>query len=880
MTSGNARMLDDDDSTDSERERLAKKARVFREEFLSRNKPAPIDWSKLEALIAGKWYALVGALVVTVGVALFVQFAVKQGWLAQIPGSVRCLLGAALGFALIGAGEWARRRLNDWASVGLTAGGLGAVYVSAYASYSLYKLLDPGTTLLLLAGVAAIGVTISALTSLSAVAVVSLAGAYLAPIIASSGREGHVYVPAYWLALLTVGQVLAIKKGGNFVLCRWLTSLATLGFGFGWSMEFAKDSPWIGASFLAAAWLGVHAELWFTASRADTRNLPEPYERDINELENAEPLHVFRTLRLRSVSSLSFTAWAVLLTLHLATESGVMPRSAAPGVGCIATLVLAGFVVGTHRLLNTQPTSRREVLAAALMCASGSLLVAAVAIALSGFAQAMTLCAVGLGALAASRLLRARVLDLYALLVLTVAAFRIVLFDSWQAEPAAPAVELLGFHLTSWSASVAGVGVAWLAYAAAQIAAEHPSDTPEGRAPDSLRIGSYLRLDPREWRMIANFALTLGILLLGVSLLHQRAEQPALSAAAVTTALATFIASRWRMSFAIAIFAAMLLVPAGIMTLLVDWFDADSLFHSKSRPGETILGLALNFKMLCGWYYAGVALLIAWLLTDEWHLGRALARIISLAGVAMLLLALSHTRSETSSLCFVWLALSAALALTSRHVRGMALSVSATGVWIVVLFAWSGRFLFNEWTDAPNALLLYPGLWIGLALAGAVMLIAFSAARRLAPRLRRHALVASWTACTLLVLLSTSLEIARTAGLLAIDQTSRGAAVSVWWGVFAIGLLAIGFWRHESSTRRAGLALLALGVAKALIFDLASVSPGWRSVSVVVLGLFMVGVGVIYAQISRRFANQQPEADPASDRAADNADAASPQPQS
>lgn len=858
MTSGNARVLGDDDSTDSERERLAKKARVFRDEFLSRNKPAPIDWSKIEALIAGKWYALVGALVVTVGVALFVQFAVKQGWLAQIPGSVRCLLGATLGFFLIGAGEWARRRLNDWASVGLTAGGLGAVYVSAYASYSLYKLLDPGTTLLLLAGVAALGVTISALTSLSAVAVVSLAGAYVAPIIASSGREGHVYIPAYWLALLTVGQVLAIKKGGNFVLCRWLTSLATLGFGFGWCMEFAKDSPWIGASFLAAAWLGVHAELWFTAFRSDTRNLPEPYERDINELENAEPLHVFRTLRLRSVSSLSFTAWAVLLTLHLATESGVMPRSAAPGVGCIATLVLAGFVVGTHRLLNTQPSSRRQVLAAALMCASGSLLVAAVAIALSGFAQAMTLCAVGLGALAASRLLRARVLDLYALAVLAVAAFRIVFFDSWQTEPAAPAVELLGFHLTSWSASVAGVAVAWLAYAAAQIAAEHPLDTPEGRAPDSLRIGSYLRLDPREWRMIANLALTLGILLLGVSLLHQRAEQPALSVAAVTTALVTFIASRWRMSFAIAAFAAMLLVPAGFMTLVVDWFEADNLFRVRSGTGQSILGLVLNFKMLCGLYFAFTALLIAWLFTDERHLGRMLARVVSLAGAAMLLLAVSHTRSETSSLCFVWLALAAALALASRHVRGMALSVAATGVGIVVLLAWSGRFVFNEWTDAPNAVLLYPGLWIGLALAGLVILIAFSATRRVAPPLRRRTLLASSTASALLVLISTSLEIARTAGLLAIDQTSRGAAVSVWWGVFAIGLLVLGFWRDESFTRRAGLALLALGVAKALIFDLASVSPGWRSVSVVVLGLFMVGVGVVYAQVSRRLAAAEP----------------------
>lgn len=392
--------------------------------------PDAIDWSRLENLIAGRWYALLGALVVTIGVALFVQFAVKQGWLAQLSVSARCMLGAALGFVLIGAGEWARRKLNDWASVGLTAGGLGAVYVSAYAAYALYKLLDPGTALLLLAGVAGLGIAISALTSLSAVAIVSLTGAYLAPIIASSGREGHVYVPAYWIALLIVGLVLSVRKGGNFAFCRGLTSLATLGFGFAWCMEFAKDSPWIGSSFLAAAWLAVHAELWYTAARADRANLPEPYERDLNELEHAEPLHIFQSMRLRSLATLSYSGWAVLLGLHLATESGAMLRSAAPGVGCAATLVLAGLIVGTHRVLNLRPVSRREILAATLMCIAGTLLIATIAIAFSGFALALTLCAVGLGALAASRLLRARVLDLYGMLVLAFATLRIVLFDS------------------------------------------------------------------------------------------------------------------------------------------------------------------------------------------------------------------------------------------------------------------------------------------------------------------------------------------------------------------------------------------------------------------------------------------------------------------
>ncbi len=819
-------------------------------------KPDSVDWARLESLIAGRWYALVGALVVTIGVALFVQFAVKQGWLAQISVSARCMLGAALGFVLIAAGEWARRKVNDWASVGLTAGGLGAVYVSAYAAYALYRLLDPATALLLLAGVAGLGIAISALTSLSAVALVSLTGAYLAPIIASSGREGHVYVPAYWVALLTVGLVLSVRKGGNFVFCRALTTLATLGFGFGWCMEFAKDSPWIGAAFLGVAWVGVHAEMWYTAARADRQGSPEPYERDLSTLNEAEPLAIFRTMRLRSLASLTYTAWAVLLGLHVATESGALARSAAPGFGFAATLVLAGLIVGTHRVLNLRPVSRREVLAATLMCMSGTLLIATVAIALSGFAQAMTLCAVGLGALVASRLLRVRVLDLYGMLVLAFATLRIVLFDSWQLPSNAPAIELLGFHLTSWSASTAGVAVAWLAYAAAQIVLERVRPEDEGGMPVEFRLGSFIRLDRPEWRMIANFTLSLGILLLGVSLLHERAEQFALAAAAVTTALALALASHWRKSLPIAAFGGMLLMPAAVMTLLVDWYGWS--VTSGSTP-DAAVGLVLSFKMLCGWYYGLAAILIAWIYADQWGIARWFTRAIGLSGAAMLVLAVSHAQSETSSLCFAWIALCGVFTFASRHSRGLAFGAASPALWLFVMMAWIVSFVFNRWTDAPNAVLLYPGLWIGLGLAALCRFIAFSALVRREKLTPTRLLQTSWALCVLIVLVSTSLEVARTAGLLAVDPASRGAAVSVWWGVFAIGLLVIGFRRMDAHTRRAGLALLALGVAKALIFDLASVSPGWRSVSVVVLGLFMVGVGVVYAQISRRLAAAGPE---------------------
>ena len=101
-----------------------------------------------------------------------------------------------------------------------------------------------------------------------------------------------------------------------------------------------------------------------------------------------------------------------------------------------------------------------------------------------------------------------------------------------------------------------------------------------------------------------------------------------------------------------------------------------------------------------------------------------------------------------------------------------------------------------------------------------------------------------------LALWATSLEAGRIAELFTTQEMSRRAAVSIWWGVFAIGLIGAGFWRNIPLVRHAGLGLLAVATSKAVIFDLADVPAGWRAVSFLALGLMMLAVGLVYAKAS------------------------------
>jgi uncharacterized membrane protein len=94
-----------------------------------------------------------------------------------------------------------------------------------------------------------------------------------------------------------------------------------------------------------------------------------------------------------------------------------------------------------------------------------------------------------------------------------------------------------------------------------------------------------------------------------------------------------------------------------------------------------------------------------------------------------------------------------------------------------------------------------------------------------------------------------------------LDPRARRAAMSMWWGAFAIGLISVGFWRRASAVRYTGLALIGIAVVKALVFDMIGVTPVWRVVSVIGLGLLLLLVAGAYAKLSSRLSLRSPRRD-------------------
>ncbi|MEZ0370018.1 MAG: DUF2339 domain-containing protein [Candidatus Sericytochromatia bacterium] len=89
--------------------------------------------ANLEQLIGLQGFSWLGILALVTGLGLFIRYAFLEGWL----GPLAILLGgAAVGAAMIGAGEWiARKELyRTWAHA-LMGGGVAVLYFLVYASY-------------------------------------------------------------------------------------------------------------------------------------------------------------------------------------------------------------------------------------------------------------------------------------------------------------------------------------------------------------------------------------------------------------------------------------------------------------------------------------------------------------------------------------------------------------------------------------------------------------------------------------------------------------------------------------------------------------------------------------------------------------------------
>ena len=180
-----------------------------------------------EVAVGQKWFLGIGVFVLLLAAGFFLKYAFDEKWIGP---ATQVTLGFIFGALLFITGEICRRRKLRGLDIALAAVGLGILYLSVYAANQIYALIPDPLTIFVVLLVSAVGLSVAALWDSRLLAVLAFLGGYLAPVLDTAGRSGHLL----FFGCLTI---INLASEGLAFLKRW-TQLYFLGALFSWVLLF------------------------------------------------------------------------------------------------------------------------------------------------------------------------------------------------------------------------------------------------------------------------------------------------------------------------------------------------------------------------------------------------------------------------------------------------------------------------------------------------------------------------------------------------------------------------------------------------------------------------------------------------------------------
>jgi uncharacterized membrane protein len=202
----------------------------------------PREW---EQILGGNWLARVGVVALIIGAAFFLKLAIDRGWLGP---AERIIIGVIAGLGMVGGGYFWQKRYPALAQA-LCGGGIAVLYLSIFASFAMFSLLNLYLAVCLLFTISAGSALLAVRFNSLALAIIGITGAFTAPFIlgafepsvAGSVKSGQGYQLLIYILIVDCG-VLALSAFRNW---RWFSLLALSGSLMAfrvWYDQFGSDN--------------------------------------------------------------------------------------------------------------------------------------------------------------------------------------------------------------------------------------------------------------------------------------------------------------------------------------------------------------------------------------------------------------------------------------------------------------------------------------------------------------------------------------------------------------------------------------------------------------------------------------------------------------
>ena len=159
--------------------------------------PQPVS-QPLETNIGLTLVNRIGVITLVLGVGFFFKWAVENQWIGP---AGRVLLSLAAGVVALGIADLLWRKGQQIFAQGLTAVGLGILYLAAYASFGFYHLVSQSVAFFFLSALTLLAIALALRYASAAMAVLGLLGGYLTPLLLSNGENRPWFLFSYLLVL-------------------------------------------------------------------------------------------------------------------------------------------------------------------------------------------------------------------------------------------------------------------------------------------------------------------------------------------------------------------------------------------------------------------------------------------------------------------------------------------------------------------------------------------------------------------------------------------------------------------------------------------------------------------------------------------------------
>jgi uncharacterized membrane protein len=169
---------------------------------------ASADHGALESRIGSRWLLYVGVVAIVIGVSYFEKLAIDNHWVNE---TWRVIQGNVAGMVCIAAGlRIAKKGYRLYGQI-LAGAGVAILYVSTYAAFNLYHLINHPVAFGLMSAITILGAWLADSQGSQGLALVALSGGFATPFLLPTGSDAEAALFTYD-SLLIIGTIVLARR--------------------------------------------------------------------------------------------------------------------------------------------------------------------------------------------------------------------------------------------------------------------------------------------------------------------------------------------------------------------------------------------------------------------------------------------------------------------------------------------------------------------------------------------------------------------------------------------------------------------------------------------------------------------------------------------